>query len=53
MVFLILFLVLGLAGFLGGFEISNQGRALISRIETYLPQNAQAWLVPQAKREGG
>jgi len=49
LMFLILFLVLGLAGFLGGFEISDQGRALMSRMETYLPENAQAWLVPQAK----
>jgi general secretion pathway protein A len=51
LMFLILFLVLGFLGFLGGIEISNQGRALISQIETYLPQNAQAWLAPQAKEK--
>ena len=49
--FLILFLVLGFAGFLVGFEISDQGRAFMSRIETYLPENAQAWLVPQIKEK--
>jgi general secretion pathway protein A len=51
LMFLILFLVLGLAGFLVGFEISDQGRAFMSRIETYLPENAQAWLVAQAKEK--
>jgi type II secretory pathway predicted ATPase ExeA len=51
LMFLILFLVLGLAGFLVGFEISDQGRAFMSRIETYLSENAQAWLVAQAKEK--
>ena len=51
LMFLILFLVLGFAGFLVGFEISDQGRAFMSRIETYLPENAQAWLVPQVKEK--
>jgi hypothetical protein len=48
---LILFLVLGVAGYLVGFEISDQGRAFMSQIETYLPENAQAWLVPQVREK--
>jgi len=48
-VVLVLFLVLGLAGYLLGFEISDQGRVFMSRIETYLPKNAEAWLEPQGR----
>jgi type II secretory pathway predicted ATPase ExeA/phage tail protein X len=51
LMFLLLFLVLGSLGFLGGFEISQRARAVLSHIETYLPQNAQAWLAPQEREK--